>query len=67
MKSKLVIAILAVFMSSCSSFMYSNKTVNNTIRINSNVSNYTVSFPLMNNLIHQGVTTWLAILEKATP
>lgn len=49
MKTKLLFALLALSMSSCSSFMYSNKAVNNTIRLNSNVSNYSVSFPLLKN------------------
>ena len=49
MKTKLLFALLALSMSSCSSFMYSNKAVNNTIRLNSNVPNYSVSFPLLKN------------------
>lgn len=49
MKFKILIACMALFMSSCSSFMYSNKTANNTIRVNSNVSNYSVRFPLLGN------------------
>ena len=49
MKFKILIAFVALFMSSCSSFMYSNKAANNTIRVNSNVSNYSVRFPLLGN------------------
>ena len=47
MKVKLTIFILASALSSCSSFMYSNKNANNTIRVNSNVANYSVRFPLL--------------------
>lgn len=47
MKAKLTIFILASALSSCSSFMYSNKAANNTIRVNSNVANYSVKFPLL--------------------